>query len=281
MCKNPVFGLSDCATTGMKNVTDLTSPDWNAQLDKALRLFARKRGCDLVKHIRPIVLANLKIGRFNYYLKRHPEHQLTDYVDYVADHYQQWAAYIILLQQTRSDQIWRLLHSKLTVWARHYLSSGKYNLAQGEAEDIAHEAMLVLITARFPYDTHFDPWARRILRNTCAQMHRKAKEVAELREQQQSEQGPTPVRKLEESVAIHQDLLRSIETMSNPDRQRFLLLHYYQDLSFAEIQPIMNKTLSALYKLHFDALEEVREIYNRQGQEGKASSLTIRRRTAA
>jgi RNA polymerase sigma factor (sigma-70 family) len=56
------------------------------------------------------------------------------------------------------------------------------------------------------------------------------------------------------------DLLDAIDQLSSEDRRTIILLYYFEGKDFDEIAEVLDRTKNALYKLHFDALENLRKI---------------------
>ena len=61
------------------------------------------------------------------------------------------------------------------------------------------------------------------------------------------------------------DLLSAVNKLNSEDRKRFIQLYYFEGLGFQEIAKILDRTTNALYKLHFDALENLRKILLDEG----------------
>lgn len=241
----------------------IASDDWAANFQRALRQLARQKGEQLAGQIAPILFTNLRFERPQRYARRHHDKPPDDYFNRVVALYEQWSGYLYQLQQEKSDGAWLPLYQKLTTWARYDLNRVPYGSWVGQAEDMAQEAVAVLMTARFPYDTDFDAWARVILRNTRAAAQKRSQfhriSWTSWEDQAEAVTATGLMGKMEETITMHQDLLRAIETMGHDGRQRLILLRYFEGLSYAEMSQIMEKSLSALYKLHFEAIEELQD----------------------
>lgn len=251
-----------------KLVSHAATDDWAAPLKQALHQLARQKGEHLAGQIAPILFTNLRCKRPQNYLNRHPGSLLGDYVTHVATLYEELSGYLYQLQQEKSDIVWAPLCQKLVTWARGELNRTPNGGSLWQAEDIVQEAVTALMLARFPYDTPFDPWARVILRNTriAAQKRGQQRKISLIswEEHIEASVATTTMVNVEEMVATQQDLLQGIEAMTHDGRQRLILLRYFECLSYVEISRIMEKSLSALYKLHFEAIEELQDILLRK-----------------
>lgn len=240
--------------------------NWAAHFRQALHRLARQRGEQFAGQLEPILFTNLQHKRPQNYLKRHPDKAPDDYVTHVTALYEELSDYLYQLQQEKSDSVWWPLCQKLTLWARYELSRIPNGYLLGQPEDVAQEAVSALMTARFPYDTPFDPWARVILRNTRIAVQKRSQSyklpTISWEEHIEAAAAVAAIARgnVEEVVASRHDLLQAIETMTHDGRQRLILLYYFDGLSYAEISQIMGKSASALYKLRFEAIEELQDI---------------------
>ena len=66
---------------------------------------------------------------------------------------------------------------------------------------------------------------------------------------------------------LRQELVVALEQLSSAARRQLIVLHYFQGFTLPEIADKLGKTISATYKLHFDALAELRKIWT--GKEHK------------
>jgi len=64
-----------------------------------------------------------------------------------------------------------------------------------------------------------------------------------------------------ERLTLRHDLQRAVEELPTEARREFIHLYYFKQYSFDEVADRMDKNKNALYKLHFDALENLREIW--------------------
>ncbi|GAB4159029.1 MAG: hypothetical protein Fur0021_29470 [Candidatus Promineifilaceae bacterium] len=244
-------------------MSSTASDDWAAYFRRALRRLSQQKGEHFAEQLTPILFTNLRHKRPQNYLKRHPDKAPDDYVTHVTALYEELSGYLYQLQQEKSDSVWLPLCQKLTLWAQYELSRIPNGYLLGQPEDMAQEAVSALMTARFPYDTPFDPWARVILRNTrvAVQKRSQSSKISWISWEGHSETtAAAALVTVEDAVTTHQDLLQAIEMMTHEGRQRLILLRYFDGLSYAEMSQFMEKSASALYKLHCEAIEELKDI---------------------
>lgn len=254
---------------------------WEAEprqqaIERALHLLAEQRGSELATAVTPIIFTNLDKGRMQTFLEQQ-DYSPADYVGRVADKYEQWHEHVYAVQIEKRTEIWQPLYEQLQRWAFHLLPRLGYpNYASHDdktqrAQACATEAALVLIGAYFPYDVNFEPWAYVLLQNvTRKQMNRRIKPRLEAEAQEVEVDAwhdwlhnlADPAGQEQQHLAeLRADLLDSITQLNSKARQQFILLYYFESQSFEQIATQMNKSLNALYKLHSDALENLRKIW--------------------
>ncbi len=242
-----------------------TQPDQiEAQLEQILSSVAAQRDARFAADLRPILLANLERGRIDFYLNGQAPAQLHEYVWRVADYYQRLSPYLHSLQQAKSPEVWEPLLKTLRQWANAILlhTPGlSIDRDQLSAEYAAASAEKIL-TAYFPYDTEFEPWAYVLVRNVCRQLLRREHLSLAPLDDEQLVRLPDPGQADHARLRdLRQDLLTAIEQLSSDARRQLIVLHYLQGYSLPDIAARLGKTLSATYKLHFDALAELRKIW--------------------
>lgn len=246
----------------------ITQPDQiESELEQILKELAAKRGPRFAAQLRPILLANLERGRIQFYLDGHAQAQLREYVWRVADHHDRLSPYLHQLQQARSTQAWEALLPQLQHWTTAILRqtadlSGNIDQLSPEYAAAAAEKIL---TAYFPYDTEFEPWAYVLVRNVCRQHLRREHLTVELLDDEQAQQLPDLAQADQSRVQdLRHALLAAIEQLSSEARRQLIVLHYFQGYALGEIAARLGKTMTAVYKLHFDALAELRKIWTSQ-----------------
>ncbi|MBI5567770.1 MAG: RNA polymerase sigma factor [Chloroflexi bacterium] len=242
-----------------------TQPDQiESNLEQILTTVAARRGVPFAANLRPILLANLERGRIDFYLNNHAQAQLHEYVWRVADYYVRLSPYLRTLQQTKSPDVWEPLLQTLRQWASTLLrhTPGLAGDPDQLSPEYAAAAAEKLLTAYFPYDTEFDPWAYVLVRNVCRQLLRRERPPIDPIDDDQVAQLPDLRHAdVERARDLRRELLGVIEQLSSDARRQLIVLHYFQGYSLPDIAARLGKTMSAIYKLHFDALAELRKIW--------------------
>lgn len=217
-----------------------------------------------------VLLANLAEGRVEKFLNSGTSQTVGEYGHRVCNYYKEHHDYIRELQAEEVDA-WKELLIKLRKWAYAFIRKKGVPVQADRfqiAEDCANEAGARLANIRFPYDIHYDSWACRVDQNVCLNYIRRHTDKLEYVDLDLSETDEwlrafsNPDRTTHSDNRI--DLLAAIEQLGSEDRQHFIYLHYFEGKSFSEIADILGRTKNALYKLHFDALENLRKIYQEQ-----------------
>jgi RNA polymerase sigma factor (sigma-70 family) len=242
-----------------------TQPDQiESNLEQILKTVAAQRGAHFAANLRPILLANLERGRIDFYLNDHAQAQLHEYVWRVADYHARLSPYLHKLQQTKSPEVWEPLLQTLRKWAGSILlhTPGLASNPDQLSPEYAAAAAEKILTAYFPYDTEFDPWAYVLVRNICRQLLRRERSQVDPIDDDRIVQLPDLSHADVERVRdLRRELLAVIEQLSSDARRQLIVLHYFQGYSLPDIAARLGKTMSAIYKLHFDALAELRKIW--------------------
>lgn len=220
-----------------------------------------------------IVMNNWADGRVDKFFKNKTEESSYNYICRVDNYYSICHEFVSQIDSGDEDA-WNELLVKLRKWAYVFLRTkglpNHLNLIE-IANDCANDAGGRLVNIRFPYDVHYDSWCCRVVQNVCfnyIRQHTDKKMYADfdmdlsetdewLRELSISDET--------KSAEMRLDLLDAIEELSSEDRKLFIILYYFEGRSFAEISEILERTPNALYKLHFDALENLRKILEDKG----------------
>jgi RNA polymerase sigma factor (sigma-70 family) len=228
-------------------------------------------GRELAGKIRPIVSVNLSRGRVHHFLREQETHAPSDYVWRVAEVYQRTNEYVHQVQVAKADEVWQPLYDKLMRWA-YCLQRKGYHQSWTELEmtvaECAADAGAQIISSHFPFDTEFDGWAYTLLRYTSLKQLNRSKQQKRVPDTQLIEldvvltrpQVPTGMTEVQRSN-WHCDLLNGIERLATPARREVLLLRYYDNLTYEEIAKRMGRSIGAVYKLHFEAIEELKEFF--------------------
>ena len=230
----------------------------------------------LARAITPIICANYQSGRFANIAKNDLAFNPAVYVDRVGKYYQECHE-IVRPLQLREESAWQPFYDTLRKWAHCALTRWHFCPGRGpdlvdHAQACATEAAIVILTKSFPYDVQFYPWTYRIVHFTCLR-HINGKIVAS---QDANKQEVIPLDmwddwlhniadpKAHDNILQseqRQDLLQAINRLASEARKQLILLYYFEDKSFAEIAVLMNRNINALYKLHHDALADLKAIW--------------------
>lgn len=237
------------------------------ELEQILSTLAKQRGARFATQLRAILLTNLERGRIHFYLNGRAPAYLPEYVARVVQYFDRLNPYLQQLQRTKSPDAWEPLLFKLRIWISgvlQHLPGGVDDPAQ-LATDYADAAAEKILTAHFPYDTEFDPWAFVLARNVCLQQLR----IGRRRVEPLDDDLLSLLPDLNHTAAaqrreLRQALLSAIEQLSSDARRKLIMLHYFQGSALPDIAAALDKTVTAVYKLHFDALAELRKIWAAQ-----------------
>ena len=246
----------------------------NAKIEASLRTLATQQSEEIAAEIRPILLANLAIGRMAIYIDNDAS-LINEYVNCVAKNYKQWHRYLYAVQVERDPLAWEALFKKLIHFAYRYFLHKNFNASlttHESAEECAANAAIAILTARFPYDTHFDAWANQIVQNTCLKFMRMAtrkKEIpvdmlVELDENEEDFLIDKRAETLPEKNDLSRTLADAVKNL-NQARQQVIIMSYFYELPPAEIAAKMGKTVDAVYGLHFNAIKDLQKILRETG----------------
>lgn len=241
-------------------------------LHQTIQIVAAQRGENLARNITPIILANLDRGRVQNFLDNGENCQPDEYVWRVVTFYEKWQPYLHQIQEERQPDLWLSLYDRLKRWAYKHLSNKNFPPLSSErwqlAEDCATTAAVRLLNARFPYDVDFDPWAYILLQNvTLKHLHQQYEETADNLHQVddwEEWEGVMPQLSLPDPGAdfeMRHTLLTAIDLLASDARKQIIIWRYFEGMSFQEIATALNRSYTAVHKLHFDALNNLRKIW--------------------
>lgn len=245
------------------------------ELEKALQRLAKKWGKTVTTAIHPILLDNLERGRISKWLGTSKNRTVQDYVERVATFHARYQDYFYQIQVEKSEEVWQDLYCRLQEWAYNYLLGKGFYRNQSTSQlaaTYATEAAIVLLTARFSYDTEFDPWAHVLLLHVCRRQIRQTRKASHVPDEKKTGL-EDELAHLHNPSSLHNGhtwelrhaLLDAIERLPQETWQQVLLLRYFHNLTPAEIAEEMGKTASAVYNLHFKAMAALREIWDQKG----------------
>jgi len=237
------------------------------KIEEVLNSLLVERGSKLVGKVRPIIYSNLDRGRVQAFIEGKAD-LIQDYIERTVDNYLKLNLYLHRLQIERDDEVWRALLDQMQSWAYSYFLSK--NFVPGEdtleiAKIQATEAAITILDAHFPYDVEFSPWARVLLIHTCQRYIRKAIRKSEIPSKKivsidlDSELTGSLEMTPELSGEVKLDIIKAIENLPEARRQVIVML-YFEGKSPKEISEKLNKSIGAIYSLHFNALDELRKI---------------------
>jgi len=235
-------------------------------LEQALRELGQRKGEDFAAQIRPVVLANLKEGRLEFFLENAGGATPRDFVERVAGIFTSLNPFITALQIERSADVWEPLYAQMQKLAYNFLL--KRGLIPGEATyrlavDSATDAALALLNARFPYDTDFEPWAYQFIRYACLKsISREMRQARIIRAALNSAEADSLLFQANDGQnewGLYLDLSHALQKLT-PSRQQVLKLRYGQGLSSRTTAQQMGKSVNAVDKLHHDAINQLRRL---------------------
>lgn len=238
-------------------------------LESALESVANQFADEVVSCLRPVLQANLKNGRIATFTENSPA-RLQEYVLRVAAIYTRLHGYLEKIQTEKDDLVWEPLLKKLSVWAYNIFLSKNFDPIYTREEIVpalANEAAIQLLRARFPYDTEFDPWAFMIVKGTCLKFMRSsmkksivpAHSIVELDESSESWVDDPTTRPDDVRREIRASLLAAIDQLP-PVRREIIIQKYFYELPSEKIAENTQRSVAAVYSLHFNAIENLRKI---------------------
>jgi RNA polymerase sigma factor (sigma-70 family) len=247
--------------------------EFKAEIEKALESLVQAGNEKITHQIRPILSANLDRGRIHGFTEDKIE-RIPEYVERVFRIYTELNVYIHGVQIERSTVVWEPLFKQIQAWTyRFFLSKNFYpgEATQEIASGRATEAAIHLLSAYFPYDTDFGPWVYVIVRHTCLKWIEKetggsvvpSQNIVEIDETLDNLEDPAFLEQMEQAD-LAGDLLDAVAKLSN-ERRQVIELFYFNDLSPEEIAKKMGKSVGAIYNLKFNALNDLRKILNKKG----------------
>ncbi len=237
-------------------------------LEAALQRLAQHQSDELAHQLRPILLTNLDRGRIQTFTAGRSD-QIPAYLESVASNFTTLHTLIHQLQIERSPEAWTPLYERMQTWAYNFFL--RKNFTAGDhtlelAAECAAEAAAALLTAYFPYDTDFDPWAHILVQNSCRKYIQKSLQKSVVPEDKKIELNDDlidPPEPLPEWQTLQKELGTQLdEAISQlPELRRAVIqMLYFDELEPAEIAQKLGKSLGAVYSLHFNALADLRKI---------------------
>ena len=244
--------------------------DIKAEIENALNALLGQEDVAFIKHVRSILLTNLDRNRPQRFIEGDIR-AVRDYVQRVIDGYQKYEYFIHRLLNEQAVEEWAPLAEKIERWAFWFLVHSGYQAdlyTQEIAKECTNEAAIQILHAYFPYDTDFNPWARIIVNNTCRKYFRDKAKKSEVQEHQLVD--IETVEHLLEAPAYddrrhqYEDILEAVNSLSDL-RRAVIMMTYFDEMSASEIAEKLGKNVSSIYSLRFYAIEELKKILDRNG----------------
>jgi RNA polymerase sigma factor (sigma-70 family) len=258
----------------IKDCIETTDSEFEETFNLALVSLPDRIGKKKVEILLPILKENFRRDRIHHFTEGDPA-RIPQYILRVDETYENLNSYLHKVQIEKDERIWEDIFTQLSDWAMWFFNRKQFRSGRNN-EDYAleqtSEAALVIMNAWFPYDIDFEPWSRVILNNCCLKFMRSFYRDAGYIPQSIDDLDETlsklhTSKNREEIKTINEQLpqiLEAINTLS-PERKKVILYRYIENLSLDEIAKKMNKSLPAIYTLHFRALDDMRKILKEMG----------------
>ena len=242
--------------------------DLRVEFEQGLHEVDVNKGEKFSAKIRAIIFENLRNGRGNFFLENITNATPQKYLLHVVETYERLCLYLQRVQIERSTEVWEALYEKLQRLAYGFLrqrglypGSSTFHLAV----DCAADAAIAIIQAQFPYDTDFDPWAYNFVKFSCLKrIEKEARRAGRLKKvlyQDEAREQDVDPKHASGEWGLQVDVLNALPDLTE-NRQQVLQLRYECGLSSREIAIRMEKSISAVDKLHFDAIRQLRHLLN-------------------
>lgn len=239
-------------------------------VDAALTSLAEQRGEGYVVEIKMVLDANLERGRIERFLGDDYElSRVDEYIQRVVGFYDALNPKLHGLQIEKDTASWETLGENLQTWAYNYFRRKNFTHGPKTMEivgECASDAAGIIVNAYFPFDTDFTPWAHRILLNVCGKYIRSALKKSVIPNDVivpiDDVMGILPDMSMQDNQRrneIREELEEAIEKLS-PSRKDVILKRYFEGLSLHEIAAVMERSIGAVYSLHFYALQDLQKI---------------------
>ena len=237
-------------------------------LEEPLQALAESNGGSLAHQIKPILLANLDRGRIQGSMDGDPG-RIQEYVRRVAETFTALNPYLRQLQIDQSQEAWEPLYERMQTWAYNFFLRKGFTADENTREiaiECASDAALNLLSAHFPYDTEFDPWAHVLVQNACRKyIHKNLKKsmVPDDKKVELDDELPDPSAPLLEFSALQKEFGEEMaHALDQLTEARRAVIHaiYFEELKPEEVAVRLGKSVGAIYGLQFHALEDLRKI---------------------
>jgi DNA-directed RNA polymerase specialized sigma24 family protein len=226
----------------------------------------------LSQTISTLLHRSVEYGRAQKALGENPDHTACrEYIENVVNYYQEYNSLVTHLERGDTET-WLEAIKKIQMWANGYFMGRNIygRLRKKCVEECVPNAVMAYLSSSYYYDTDFDAWFCVLVQNVCrkyikeqhhpnntVQTQALSYDKFEFLLEALADKNEINSRKLSELRSI---LLEAVEQLSSNARRELIIQLYFSDYSFKEIAARMDKTLNAAYKVHFDALNELRDI---------------------
>jgi RNA polymerase sigma factor (sigma-70 family) len=237
------------------------------EIEKTLKSLSDREGDEFAVRLGLILSTNLKRGRIQVFVEEDIK-RVPEYVWKVAENYKNLGPLINQLQIERSAKTWESVFLKMQTWAYNFFIRKNFypNIAtQESAVECATEAAISVLSAHFPYDTEFEPWAHMIVLHACQKYIRKGMlsgkyqaNIGILDEEAENIQDHA-FQEFEYHKSLRNDLLNALSQLPLSRRQVIEMM-YFRGFSAAEIAAELGKSVGAVYSQHFNALSDLKKV---------------------
>ncbi len=224
----------------------------------------------LYQNINMLLHRSVEYGRASRVLGENPDSQACqEYVDNVISFYEKYFKTVNRLER-QDRETWIATIAKIQMWANGYLKRRGIHdsLRAKSVEECVPNAVLAFLSSVYHYDTEFDAWFCVLVQNVCRKyiqeqtrsgriLEREAVSIDEI-DYLLEKMADSNELDSQQQRELRAELLEAIKRLSSEARQQLIIDHYFSGYSFKEIAADMNKSMTAVYKLHFDALNDLR-----------------------
>jgi len=241
------------------------------ELEMALAALTELRGERLAGQVRHILFTNLDRGRIQGFILGRLD-LIPAYVRDLVDRFEALHDLLHKLQTERDTESWEPLFDRMQTWAYNFFLRKSFT-ADGRTQEIAAEcateAAIMMLSAYFPYDTDFDAWAHIIVQNACRKFIGRSLKKSTVPEDH--------IVELEDNLVNPNDILQENRTLQHElddeltnalaqltdARRTVIQATFFDELEPEEIAQKMGKSVSAIYSLQFNGLQDLRKILSK------------------
>lgn len=244
-------------------------------IEKCMEQLSKSKGMDFCQQVRAIVEVNLKNSRVDPTAENY-QVLVCEYVDRVAQYYEQYRAYMVRLQEEQNDDLWDGLGRQLEQKARSYIQKKwpvtPYQIVLELAEMVRQEAAERICKAWFPYDTPFEAWAYVVMQNVTREIMRRrlrdATRTDQIDDEEKADFLDIDQTDILDNLLTEDDnaLVRKAIASLTAGQREVIELHYFARLSLAEIATRLRITENSVYQRHHQALKNLRKFIENRNE---------------